>query len=320
MKLLFRWLCSFAVLSLACKQVDSVADILLVASVEVTPATATLSPQETVQLVAVPRTEGGLELPARDVSWASSDPSKVSVSPEGEVRALAPGGPFTITASIEGVDGAAQITVLAVAAQVTVSRQPSGTVPSGLLFPIQPAVLVKDTQGSPVAGVVVTVSIASGGGTLSGPLTAVSAANGTATFSNLSITGLVGARKLSFSAPGAPSVNSNNINVTAGPASQLTITTQPGSPALADAKFSPQPVIQLRDAAGNPVNQSGVAVTASLNPSSGDGVLGGGLTVNTNGSGAATFSGLKISKAGSYTLKFTATGLTPVTSSIISVF
>ena len=189
MKLLFRWLCSFAVLAFACKQVDSVADILLVASVEVTPATATLSPQETVQLVAVPRTEGGLELPARNVDWNSSAPSKVSVSAEGEVRALGPGGPFTVTAIIEGVEGTAEITVLAVAGQVTVSRQPSGTVQSGLLFPTQPAVLVKDTQGSPVAGVVVTVAIASGGGTLNGPLTAVSAANGTATFSNLSITG-----------------------------------------------------------------------------------------------------------------------------------
>ena len=79
-------------------------------------------------------------------------------------------------------------------------------------------------------------------------------------------------------------------------------------------------MIQLRDAAGNPVNQSGVTVTASLNPSSGDGTLGGTLTVNTNGSGTATFSSLKISKAGSYTLKFTASGLTPVTSSIITVF
>ena len=202
MKLIFRWLSSLALLSLACKQTDSVADILLVASVEVTPATASLNPQETVQLVAVPRTEGGLELPARDVSWSSSAPSNVAVSPEGEARALTPGGPVTVTATIEGVEGSAQITVLAVAGQLSVSRQPSGTVQSGLLFPTQPAVLAKDSHGSPVGGVVVTVAIASGGGTLNGPLTAVSAANGTATFSNLSITGLAGTRRLSFSAPG----------------------------------------------------------------------------------------------------------------------
>ena len=203
-----------------CKPVDSIADVLLVASVEVAPAAATLNPLETLQLQAIPRTEGGLELPSRNVSWVSSAPTKVFVSDSGEVRALAAGGPFPVTATIEGVQGEALITVRGTAGQLTITKQPSASVQSGVPFPTQPAILVKDARGSAIGGIVVTAELASGGGTLGGTLTATSAVNGTASFSNLSISGLIGARKLSFSATGAPSVTSNSINVTAGPASR----------------------------------------------------------------------------------------------------
>ena len=304
----------------ACRQSTSIADVLLVASVEVTPATAVLNRSETLQLVAIPRTEGGLELPARNVTWSSSAPSRVSVSDQGEVHALTPGGPVTITAEVEGVQGEARITVVAVASQITISRQPSATAQSGVRFATQPLLLVKDNAGNPVPGVVVSVTLASGGGTLNGTLTTGSDANGIAGFGDLSITGLVGTRKLSFSATGgAPEVTSNSINVTAGPASQLSITTQPATSVAANTSFNPQPVIQLRDFAGNSVSQSGVAVTAAINSAQGEAVLGGTLTVNTNGSGIATFTNLKFSKSGSYTLKFTSAGLSQAVSSLISV-
>ena len=210
------------------------------------------------------------------------------------------------------------ITVSIVASQLSITTQPSGSVQSGVVFPTQPVILAKDAANNPVAGIVVTASIASGGGTLGGTLTATTNASGVATFTDLSITGLVGTRKLSFTA-GAATVTSNNISVTAGPASQLSITTQPGTPATANSNFAPQPVIQLRDAAGNAVSQSGVIVTAALESASGGGLLGGTLTATTNGSGTATFSNLKITKSGTYTIRFTATGLTSVVSATISV-
>lgn len=80
-------------------------------------------------------------------------------------------------------------------------------------------------------------------------------------------------------------------------------------------------MIQLLDAAGNPVNRSGVAITAALAsaPSQSPGPLGGTLTVSTVSSGAAVFTNFKISKSGIYTIKFTAPGLTPVTSTAILV-
>src|SRR2546421_7784422 len=48
--------------------------------------------------------------------------------------------------------------------------------------------------------------------------------------------------------------------------------------------------IQVRDAAGNPVNQAGVVVTAAI--ATGGGTLGGTLTATTLGTGVASFTNL----------------------------
>jgi len=301
-----------------CKQTGSIADVLLVASVEVTPATATLNPLETLQLQAIPRTEGGLELPSRDVTWSSEAATRVSVSSDGQVTALAAGGPVTITATIQGKQGTAAITVIGTAGELSFTRQPSGSVQSGVPFPIQPIVLVKDTRGNPIGGILVSAGIASGGGTLGGSLSVTSAANGLATFGNLSISGVIGTRRLSFSA-GTPSVTSGNLNVSAGPASQLSITTQPGATAVANFNIAPQPVIQLRDASGNAVSQSGIVVTAAINAGTGGASLGGTTSVTTNAGGSASFSNLKLTKSGNYSLKFNAAGLTQAISNVIAV-
>ena len=63
--------------------------------------------------------------------------------------------------------------------------------------------------------------------------------------------------------------------------------------------------------------QSGVVVTAAI--ASGTGTLGGTATATTNASGVASFTNLSIAGSGAYTLSFSATGLTAVTSSAISV-
>ena len=105
-----------------------------------------------------------------------------------------------------------------------------------------------------------------------------------------------------------------------GPASatRLAITTQPSSGAQSGVAFSTQPVVQLRDASGNSVSQSGVSVTASI--ASGGGFLGGATTVATNASGQATFTNLQITGAlGDRTLSFTSGALTATTSSTINV-
>lgn len=494
----------------ACGQSDGVADVLLVATVEVTPPSASIGPQETLQLTATPKTSGGLELPAREVTWSSSAPSIVSVSATGMARALAVGGPVAISATVDGVEGAAAISVTpvpvaritvtpnpvnlsvggtmrltataydaaggtlagrsffwqssapsiapvttdglviaqadggpvtitastggksgttkvsvaprpatrlgflqqpistllghvivpairvaiqddllrtvtsagnsvtialatnpsgatlagtatvtavggiatfsdlslnrtgvgytlfasatglnaaistpfdvsAVPAKVQITTQPAASAQSGVRLTRQPAVVVTDASTNPIAGVTVTAAIASGNGTLGGTTTAITAATGIASFSDLLIRGTIGTYKLSFTAAGGPAVTSGNISLVAGPASQLTITTQPPSTALVGVVFLRLPVIQVRDAEGNAVNKSGIPVTAAIATGPSGGTLGGTLTVNTSGNGTATFSNLKLSKAGSYTLIFSSAGLTSVVSSTIVV-
>ncbi|MDH5550008.1 MAG: Ig-like domain repeat protein, partial [Gemmatimonadota bacterium] len=206
------------------------------------------------------------------------------------------------------------------ATQLTVTTQPSATVQSGVAFPQQPAVQLRDGAGNAVSqsGVVVTAAIASGGGALGGTLTVTTNASGVATFANLTITGTIGARTLSFAVTGLTGATSSTITVTASTATQLSITTQPSATVRSGVAFPVQPVVQVRDASGNPVSQSGVVVTAAI--ATGGGSLGGGLTATTNASGVATFANLSIAGTlGSRTLRFTATGLTAAVSNPVDV-
>src|SRR5205823_2743769 len=187
-------------------------------------------------------------------------------------------GGGTLSVSATGLTGvhSAKVTLTAgTATQLTVTTQPSATAQSGVPFTQQPVIQVRDASGNPVsqAGVTVTAAIATGGGTLGGTLTATTTETGVATFTNLAITGTAGDRTLSFSATGLTSVNSATVTITAGAATQLTVTTEPSSTAQSGVPFAQQPVIQLRDASGNPVSQSEVSVTAAI--ATGGGTLGG---------------------------------------------
>ena len=200
--------------------------------------------------------------------------------------------------------------------------QPSATAPSGIPFAVQPAVKLKDASGNDVlnAGVAITASLASGpgGATLSGGTVVQTSSTGTATFANLAITGPVGSYTIQFSGSGLTSVTSAAIAVTASPPSQLSITTQPGATAANGAQLSPQPVLQLRDAAGIAVAKNGVPVTVAI--ASGGGTLGGTITVSTNAAGVASFTDLSISGlVGSRTLAFSSPGLSGATSTPIGL-
>lgn len=90
-----------------------------------------------------------------------------------------------------------------------------------------------------------------------------------------------------------------------GPATQLTVTTQPAG-AVELVPFGTQPVVQIRDAAGVLVsNDSTTQVTAALSGGTGGATLGGTFTA-TAVNGVATFSGLSVSLPGTgYLLTFT---------------
>lgn len=105
---------------------------------------------------------------------------------------------------------------------------------------------------------------------------------------------------------------------TAGPPPQLALTTEPAATATSGIPLSPQPVVQLQDAAGAPVHQAGVLVSAVI--TSGGGTLLGNTSVNTNSGGQAAFADLAIAGSpGNRRLTFGASGHISVTSRAIMV-
>jgi uncharacterized protein YjdB len=91
-----------------------------VASVEVTPPSATATIGQTQQLTAIPRDAAGNDLTGRTVVWESSDGSVATVDSDGLVTALAVGS-TTITATVSGKTDIATITVYAVLGVLTSS-------------------------------------------------------------------------------------------------------------------------------------------------------------------------------------------------------
>ena len=121
---------------------------------------------------------------------------------------------------------------------------------------------------------------------------------------------LVGSATITATSSGVSST-ALPVSVSPGTATQLAIRTQPAG-ASSDSPLRTQPVLEVRDAAGNVVTTAGQAVSASL--ASGGGTLSGvssAIAVN----GVATFNNLAVTGVvGPRTLVFTSPGLTSTTS------
>lgn len=209
----------------------------------------------------------------------------------------------TTTTSSASLDGATQLTL---------SRQPSATSESGVAFAQQPVVQLLNDSDKVVAaaGVVITASIATGGGSLGGTVSATTSATGAATFTNLSVIGTAAIRTLSFSANGVTDVVSGPIDVLAGGATKLEVTTDPSTTIQSGIAFPVQPVVQLLNADNQEVTQAGIVISAGI--TSGGGTLGGTTTATTNANGAAAFTNLSITgTAGPRGITFTTPSLDP---------
>src|SRR5205807_4490530 len=66
-----------------------------VATVEVTPPSASVQAGQTVQLTGTPRDAGGNPLSGRTVTWSSSNTSVATVSNSGLASGVTPGSPTT---------------------------------------------------------------------------------------------------------------------------------------------------------------------------------------------------------------------------------
>lgn len=177
-------------------------------------------------------------------------------------------GSYTLNFSGSGLTGvtSSAITIAAgVPARLALTTQPSPTAQSGVPFPRQPVVQVQDAAGNAVrqAGVTVTASIASGPGSLAGTPSRTTDATGAARFTDLAITGPVGARTLIFAASGLQSATSQPIDVRGGApsASRSTVVAVPTT--IAAGGETATITVTVRDAQDNPVPDVIVALSAT---------------------------------------------------------
>src|SRR5512143_2777461 len=212
----------------------------------------------------------------------------------------------------------APFTVVAGAAtQLVFTTQPPATVVAGTGFPI--VVTVQDGQGNAVTTFTGSITLALGthpaGVVLTGTTT-VAATAGVATFSSFPGLTVAGGYTLVASSSGLQSVVSNSFTVIPAAATTLAFTTQPSNVA-SGVGITPAVQVAVQDNFGNTVTTATDAITVSLTVPNGA-VLGGTLTRNA-ASGVATFTGLTVDKAGTYTLSAVATGLTGATSASFTV-
>ena len=124
-----------------------------VASVQVTPPSATILTGATQQLSAVARSADGTTLTGRALTWTSGAPAVASVSVGGLVTGLAAGVAIVI-ASVEGVSATATLTVvLPVIASIVLSPlEPTIAVLGSVQLTASP----RDGSGAPLSGRTVT--------------------------------------------------------------------------------------------------------------------------------------------------------------------
>lgn len=197
---------------------------------------------------------------------------------------------------------------------------PSRAIRSGIPFETQPVLRLGNGLGNNVrrAGVVITAIDVGSGSVVAGG-SATTDRNGVATFSGLTLRGIIGSHTLTFSISPTVSVSSDTISLTAGLPVALGMLRQPSTSLVSGTPFFRQPVVQLYDDAGNTALVTDVEVTAALDAGSSAQLIGA-VTVLTSETGTATFGSLGISgPAGPQRLTFSAIGAGTVTSDTVSV-
>jgi hypothetical protein len=152
--------------------------------------------------------------------------------------------------------------------RLTITTQP-GAGQSGIPLTVQPGLQLRDGNNNGVSqsGIGITGAIASGGGLLGGSVTVSTNVNGFAGFTDITVSGLVGARTLSFSSPGLTGVTSASFTIAAGPATILIKRVGDNQSAVAGTAVGVNPGVVVTDASNNPV--AGVAVNFAVSTGGG---------------------------------------------------
>ena len=187
----------------------------------------------------------------------------------GETKLTFASGTLSTTSTVNVVPGDAQA--------LKITTEASEVATNDTKFLESPVVQLIDAQDNNVttAGVTVTARITkfpTGDTNHTARLfvsTALTNAQGVATFDGLGIKGLTGEYKLGFtSAGGVTKVSGKTVTLKFGGVTQLKVLTAPSSPegnsTAGTWSLTQSPVIGLRDISNNPVTTSGVIVTATV--------------------------------------------------------
>jgi hypothetical protein len=203
--------------------------------------------------------------------------------------------------------------------QLVVTTQPPNPIQASSRFGL--IVKAEDDSGNVATTFTgsVTVALADnpGGSTLGGMLT-VSAINGEASFSGLTLDQPSFDYTLQVTGGGLTGATTTPFDVQpAVVPTQLAVTTQPPGSFAAGAAFGL--IVMAEDSSGNAATSFTGNVTVALANNPGGGTLGGMLTVPAV-NGRAFFSGLTLNQAGTgYTLLVTGSGLNPAVTSAFNV-
>ena len=192
----------------------------------------------------------------------------------------------------------------------------AASVNTGINPPV--AVVVRDSLGNHAVSATDSVFIALGnnpsGATLSGT-TRVAAVDGIATFENLAVSGSGTGYTLIATAGALQNSVSDAFDIFDA-ATQLVFTRQPVG--TSQGAVLDSILVAIRDAGGTTVGIDTRDVSLSIESGPGGGSLVGTTTVAAVG-GVAVFTGLRLSVAGDYTLRATASSLTDAVSSTFAV-
>ena len=281
-----------------------------------------------ISLLATPDGAHGITSGPDGDLWLGEGPTIGRVNPTTDAITEFPApnsGAFAITSGPDGNlwfsdNGTKSIGVATLGPTETdlvVTQSPPPSLTAGAPFGL--TVQADDASGNLLSSFngPVTVALAAnpGGATLGGTLT-VTASNGVATFSGLSLTKAAAGYTLVVSSGVSGEGFTGALTVTPAAATQLVFMQQPPSSVRVGSAFGLQAAIE--DQYGNVVTSANNGVTVALATNPGGATLGGTTTM-TAVNGVITFSDLTLNKRGTgYNLRLSSAGLTGVTSGPIT--
>ena len=225
----------------------------------------------------------------------------------GTLRTLGPQPStyFTI-ATVEGLPEPVTFTSTGLAARLVITSELPAIAISGAPLSPQPTLRLEDADGTPISrdGVIVTVQIASGGGSLEGATTATSDADGLVAFTDLAIRGSPGTRRLIFAADAFAPATTPPIALGVGAPASIELAGGDDQSATVGEPVPVAPSVVVRDADGNPLG--GIPVTFRV--TGGEGSVSGETPV-TGSDGVAAVGEWKLGEtAGANTLEASVAG------------